>query len=64
MKSSDPKLLLNVFMSHPEEPVRLRPEQMAKVLEAIDSKLRGEPRYTTEQVMASLKTARDSRKSE
>jgi hypothetical protein len=48
-------------MSNYEEPVHLSPEQMAKVREAVESKLRGEPSYTIDQIRASIKAARESR---
>lgn len=51
-------------MSNPEEPVRLSPEQMAKVQEAIDSKLRGEPSYTIDQVMEHIQASRKARQLE
>ncbi len=51
-------------MNNHEEPVKLSPEQMAKVQEAIDSKLRGEPSYTTEQVLEHIQNSRQARRLE
>ncbi|MDH4389540.1 MAG: hypothetical protein QE269_12530 [Fimbriimonas sp.] len=51
-------------MSKQEEPLQLSPEQMAKVQEAIDSKKRGEPSYSIEQVMEHIQSARTARQLE